>query len=86
MSDKNDSEIIYEEFTDFKTIADIPILSVTDIKKTPMLGFETAEENETGVYITNRNEIVGVMLSRSQYEALVGELEQARKVLRDIIH
>lgn len=86
MGDKVDREIHYEELTNFKTLPDIPILSITDIKKTPMLGFETAKENETGVYITIRNEIVGVMLTKAQYEDLVEELDHARKVLRDIIH
>lgn len=68
-----------------KTLHEIPMLSVTDIKESPMKGFKEADKHNTGVYVTNRNETVGVMLTQSQYEDLVLELEDLRSKVRDLI-
>ena len=62
----------------FKVLPEIPMLSVTDIKEAPMTGFRTAEENGTGVYVTNRGQTIGVILTKSQYEDLIVELEELR--------
>lgn len=61
-----------------KTLENIPMLSVTEIKKSPMVGFERAAKEGTGAYITNRDKVVGVMLTREQYEELVHQLGDAR--------
>lgn len=65
--------------TDLKVLQDIPMLSVTEIKRSPMVGFNLAQSSGTGVYITNRNESVGVMLTQEQYEQLVGRLKQLER-------
>lgn len=70
---------------ELKTLPEIPMLSVTDIKESPMKGFSQADTHDTGVYITNRNEVVGVMLTQTQYEDLVHELEDLRAKTRDLI-
>ena len=61
---------------DMEILSDVPMLSVTDIKRSPMEGFNKAKDENTGVYITNRDKAVGVMLTREQYEKLV---KKARK-------
>lgn len=70
---------------DFRTMACIPRLTITDIKQSPMLGFDLAREQDTGVYISNRNDMVGVMLTVDQYDALVLELQELRSVAQNII-
>lgn len=67
-----------------KTLTDIPMLSITDIKVSPMKGFNQAEREGTGVYITNHNVTVGVLLTPSQYENLVNELHDLRAKTRDV--
>lgn len=81
MSDKS---VDYTK-TDLKILTEIPMMSITDIKVSPMKGFNEAEKHATGVYITNRNEVVGVMLTQSQYEDLVHELHDLRAKTRDMI-
>lgn len=56
-------------------IMDVPMKSVSDIKRSPMSIFEEARESNNGVYILNRNEVVGVALTRDQYESIYNELE-----------
>ena len=68
-----------------KTLHEIPMLSVTDIKESPMKWCKQADKHNTGVYVTNRNETVGVMLTQPQYEDLVLELEDLRSKVRDLI-
>ena len=68
-----------------KTLHEIPMLSITAIKESPMKGFKEAKKHNTGVYVTNRNETVGVMLTQAQYEDLVLELEDLRSKVRDLI-
>lgn len=70
---------------DLKVLNDIPMLSITDIKVSPMKGFRQAETQGTGVYVTNRNDVVGVMLTQTQYETLVRELHDLRAKKRDML-
>ncbi|KKK33931.1 hypothetical protein WN59_10005 [Salinicoccus sediminis] len=56
-------------------IMDVPMKSVSDIKRSPMSIFEEAKTSENGVYIFNRNEVVGVALTREQYESIHKEIE-----------
>lgn len=69
MSDNSDKEEGTLEA--FKTLPDIPMLTITDIKQSPMTGFEAAATHGTGVYITRRGETVGVILTPEKYETLV---------------
>lgn len=73
------------DYTEFKTLPEIPMLSITDIKEAPMTGFIEAEDRGTGVYITNRGKVVGVMLTQEQYESLVTELRDLREQTKYII-
>lgn len=54
-----------------KLLQDVPCMPLNDIKKAPLTGFERAQQEGTGVYITRWNTVVGVMLTREQYEELV---------------
>lgn len=78
-------EIMYTEST-FKTLDEIPMMSITDIKEAPMKGFNSAKEADTGVYITNRGDIVGVMLTQEQYEKLVTDLRDLKEQVQFIIN
>lgn len=57
---------------------EVPIKSITDIKKSPMSVFKEAEIRENGVYIFNRDKIAGVVLTQEQYEGLNNELMMLR--------
>ena len=57
-----------------KTI-DVPIKSISDVKRSPMNIFKEAEEQQNGVYIFNRDSIAGVMLTQEHYEDMVNEIE-----------
>lgn len=56
--------------------------SVSDVKKSPMTIFETAQKMNTGVYIYNRKKVAGVMLTAEKYEALIKKktMEQSQDV------
>ncbi|WP_411842881.1 hypothetical protein [Salinicoccus sp. HZC-1] len=57
-----------------KTI-DVPIKSISDVKRSPMNIFKEADEKQNGVYIFNRDSIAGVMLTQKQYEDMSNEIE-----------
>lgn len=69
-----------------KVSNEIPTMRITRIKEAPMDGFDKAEDLDTGLYITNRGEYVGVMLTTDQYEALITELKVLRKQTKDLIN
>ena len=54
-----------------KTIGDTPIVPLLDIKKSPMSGFDLAQQEAHPVYVTRWNEVVGVVMTQDQYEELV---------------
>ncbi|WP_411843753.1 hypothetical protein [Salinicoccus sp. HZC-1] len=56
-------------------IMNVPMKSVSDIKRSPMRIFERAKESNNGIYILNRNQVVGVVLTRNQYESIYNEME-----------
>lgn len=56
-------------------ILDVPTTSVTEVKKNPNKIFEQAKKEKTGVYVFNRNDVSGVMLSQEQYESLNQRIE-----------
>lgn len=59
---------------------EVPTTSITDVKKSPMDVFQQARDAGTGVYVFNREKIAGVMLTQEQYETLLQELEDKRKI------
>src|SRR5690625_7916821 len=50
--------------------------SITDVKKSPMKIFEKSEELKQGIYIINKNNVAGVMVSQKIYESLLNRLEE----------
>lgn len=79
------NEVDYLKDQHLKTLSEIPLLSITSIKESPMRGFSTAKDAETGVYVTNRGDVVGVMLTQNQYEDLVNEIRELRKLSKFVI-
>lgn len=64
-------------------IRDIPKGSISDVKKSPMDIFKKAEELEQGVYILNRDNVAGVMLTQQHYEALIQKIDDLEEELLD---
>jgi hypothetical protein len=58
---------------------EVPTTSITEVKKSPMDVFNQAREAGTGVYVFNREKVAGVMLTQTQYEELVQELDELRE-------
>lgn len=50
--------------------------SITDVKKSPMDIFKKSEELKQGIYILNRNDVAGVVLSKELYEHLLNQIEE----------
>jgi hypothetical protein len=53
----------------------VPTATISDVKISPSKVFKIAESNDNGVYIFNRGNVVGVMLTRDQYEQLTSSIE-----------
>lgn len=51
---------------------EVPIVSSVVVKKNPRKVFELANQRQTGVYVLNRSNIIGVMVTEAQYAALLG--------------
>jgi PHD/YefM family antitoxin component YafN of YafNO toxin-antitoxin module len=49
--------------------------SISDVKVSPSKIFKTAESTDNGVYVFNRGTVVGVMLTKEQYERLTEGIE-----------
>ncbi|MDR0854704.1 MAG: type II toxin-antitoxin system Phd/YefM family antitoxin [Clostridiales Family XIII bacterium] len=53
----------------------IPTASISDVKTSPSRIFKMAESTDNGVYIFNRGNVAGVMLTQEQYEKLTDCIE-----------
>jgi hypothetical protein len=53
----------------------VPTASISEVKISPGKIFKAAESHNNGVYVFNRGNVVGVMLTREQYEQLTGSVE-----------
>jgi hypothetical protein len=53
----------------------VPTATISEVKISPGKIFKTAEKSNNGVYVFNRGSVVGVMLTREQYEQLTGAIE-----------
>lgn len=62
---------------------EVPTSSITEVKRSPMDVFDQARQAQTGVYVFNREKIAGVMLTQTQYETLLQELNDLRIQLRE---
>jgi len=50
--------------------------SIATVKKAPMTVFKVSEELEQGIYIFNRDKVVGVIVSQEEYEGLYHLIEE----------
>lgn len=66
-------------------ILNTPISNISDVKKSPMDIFRRADEEDKGVYIFNRNEIAGVMITQKQYESLNEEADRLYDRIDELI-
>lgn len=55
---------------------DVPLTSISEVKRSPMDIFFKASKEGSGVYVFNREKIAGVMLTQKQYESLLDEIEE----------
>lgn len=65
-------------------ILNIPISHISDVKRSPMAVFEKAAKEDTGVYIFNRKEIAGVILTQEQYESLNKETDRLYDLIAEL--
>lgn len=63
----------------------VPITSISKVKQSPMDVFQMANEENTGVYVFNREKVAGVMLTLDQYESLNNEIEELYDQLAELI-
>ena len=64
-------------------VLDIPTASISEVKKSPDSVFRKAAESKNAVYVFNRGDVSGVMMTREQYESLNKELEELEDRLFD---
>ena len=66
-------------------VLDIPISSISEVKRSPMDIFQRADKEAAGVYIFNREKVAGVMLTQKQYETLNKEIDELYDQIADLI-
>ena len=66
-------------------ILNVPTTSISEVKRSPMDIFQTAEKEDTGVYVFNREKVAGVMVTQEQYESLNKEIEDLHDQLAHVI-
>ena len=62
----------------------VPIESITELKKSPMKVIDESKKNNTGVYILNNNKPVGVTLDVDLYENLLRSNQQLEALIEDL--
>ena len=65
-------------------ILDVPTTSISEVKKSPTIVFKRAEKENTPVYVFNRGDVAGVMLTQEQYESLTNEIETLHERVLDL--
>ncbi len=65
-------------------ILDTPTTNISELKKSPSKAFAKAKEEQTGVYVFNRDVPAGVVLSVEDYEQIVRENEDLQEKLYDV--
>ena len=66
-------------------VLDIPISSISEVKRSPMDIFQRADKEAAGVYIFNREKVAGVMLTQKQYETLNKEIDELYDQIADLM-
>jgi len=59
----------------------VPLTSVSEVKKAPMKIFSMSKERGTAVYVLNKNKEVGVVLDIEEYNKMVDFISQAYKLI-----
>ncbi|HJE19401.1 MAG TPA: hypothetical protein K8V35_03500 [Aliicoccus persicus] len=63
----------------------VPYKSISEVKRSPMSAFKEAAASDNAVYILNRNEVAGVMLTQEQYEGLNAEIDKLYERIDEMI-
>ncbi len=62
----------------------VPLTSISDIKKAPMKIFSMSKDKKTAVYVLNKNKEVGVMLDIDEYNKMMDFIDSAYKLIDDV--
>ncbi|NLA33207.1 MAG: hypothetical protein GX864_04655 [Mollicutes bacterium] len=65
-------------------ILNIPISNISDVKRSPMDVFKKADKEDKGVYIFNRNQVAGVMLTQKQYESFNEDIDNLYDLIAEL--
>lgn len=61
-----------------------PFTTIATVKRSPINIFQKAAQENAGVYVYNRENIVGVMITIEQYQSLFEEIDQLSDQLDDL--
>lgn len=61
----------------------VPLTSISDIKKAPMKAFSISKENHTAVYVLNNNKEVGVIIDIDEYNKMIEFIESSYALIDD---
>ena len=65
-------------------ILDVPTTSISEVKKSATIVFKKAKADNTPVYVFNRGDVAGVILTQEQYESLTNENEVLHERVLDL--
>lgn len=69
---------------EFKSL-DVSVVSISDLKGSPMTIFEQSKKEKGPIYVFNRDKVAGVVLDPKIYEMLIRELEASRNTVKDLL-
>lgn len=62
----------------------VPLTSISDIKKAPMKIFSMSKDKKSAVYVLNKNKEVGVMLDIDEYNKMMDFIDNAYKLIDEV--
>ncbi|WEV41000.1 hypothetical protein OZX56_02775 [Lactobacillus sp. ESL0684] len=62
----------------------VPLTSISEIKKAPMTAFSLSKKTQEPVYVLNNNKEVGVVLDIDQYNSIVDFIEKAQAIIDNV--
>ena len=60
------------------TVLNTPLISVSELKKSPTKAFQRAKLNQTGVFVIKHDQMLGVLLSLRDYDKIMKEIDELR--------
>lgn len=60
------------------TVLNTPLISVSELKKSPTKAFQRAKWNQTGVFVIKHDQMLGVLLSLRDYDKIMKEIDELR--------